>query len=116
MIRTLEFLVAMVANVWVYAGFYLYVTRIMLRIEPYQFVRTIFHELKPLYLPCVVSGYVLGSMIRNRDGWDLVLFIIAVAAYWFYKNIDKDDRWKRRKEKVLEKVEQVGSKLVSVPT
>lgn len=114
-IKVLEFIANFTSSFWLYAAFIIFIVRQTGR-EPYQSVRTIYHELKPFYLPCVITGYILGSMIEVHDGWDVVFFMIAIAAYWLYKNIDKDDRWQKRKEKIMEKIEQVGSKLAVVPT
>lgn len=114
-IKVLEFLFGFVANLWLYAAFIIFVVRVAGG-EPYQSIRTIFHELKPFYLPSTVIGYIFGSTYRERDGWDIVFFAVAVLSYWLYKNVDKDDRWQKRKEKLLEKVAQVGAKLAIVPT
>lgn len=74
-------------------------------------------ELRPFYLPAVVvaiGGYVLaGEML----GWNTFYSACYIVNWFAYKDIDDedDDRWKRRKKKVLDAVARVGARLVVVP-
>lgn len=115
-IKFIVFLLEFQSSIWLLSGLYIHVTRRWFNKEPYQFARTIFHELKPFYLPGIILGYIIGSMYENRNGWDIVVLIVNVFYYWVYKDVDKDDRWKRRKEKLAEVVKQVGNRLEVVPS
>jgi len=81
-----------------------------------NFIKFIYHEIKPFYWPC--------AMIHMAHYWldpniDLYLKVIVTLMVYFnckwFKDVDKDDRWKRRKQKLLEKVKVQAGKLVAVP-
>ena len=79
-------------------------------------MRWIFHEVKPLFraiavIRCVVFCIPLTPL-------DFINALILIQDFWYYerfKNADDDDRWKRRKRKVLEKIEIVNGHLAITP-
>lgn len=112
--KILQILLGSIEIFWIYSGSYIYFVRLAGK-EPYLLIRTMFHELKPFYLPSVVLLYLLSSFHEVKNAGDIILLFINALGYWIYKDIDKDDRWKRRKERLAEKVTQVGSRLEVVP-
>jgi hypothetical protein len=72
-----------------------------------------FFELRPLYLPAhvIVVAYQLAH--GSPDWFNAVLGFALAWVIWQVK--DDDDRWKRRRRKVAEKVEAAGGKLTVVP-
>lgn len=75
----------------------------------------IHNELKPL-IPYIIIAHwmyhVLGSVghpISNalEAGWSFYM-------WWQYKDVDDDDRWKKRKEKAVGVVKSLGHRLVIV--
>lgn len=85
-----------------------------------DFFRNVYHECKPFYWPAVIvmiAGDVYPhsfiTYVLNWVHWlNLVTFWIAWIAC---KDVDDDDRWKRRRRKLAEAVKSIGSKLVVVP-
>jgi len=77
-------------------------------------LRFIHIELKPFYLPALVVSTVL--FCRDGFSWDIAVHSGFGVLNWFlYRDLDDDDRWKRRKEKLAEKVSRSGSRLVVHP-
>ena len=80
-----------------------------------RLARWVWAELRPLYLPAVaviIAGYVMtGEML----GWHTFFSACSILNWFFYKDIDDDDRWKRRKAKLLARVTRRGGRLVAVP-
>jgi len=75
----------------------------------------IWAELRPFYLPAVgvvITRLVLAGEMR---GWNIFFEACALANWWFFKDVDDDDRWKRRKAKLVAMVQRQGSRLVVVP-
>lgn len=114
MLNIIQLIFKFTADLWLFSGIYIVITRLFGK-TPYEFIRTIFHELKPFYVPSVIMYHVIEATERTFNFWDYILLAINLWFYWAYKDVDKDDRWKRRKEKLAEKVAQVGSKLAIVP-
>ncbi len=77
--------------------------------------RTIWAELRPFYLPAV--AVYIGKIVFEGEmsGWNIFFAAAALACWWIYKDVDEDDRWKRRRAKLVEKLERRGSRLVAVP-
>jgi hypothetical protein len=84
--------------------------------RPLAFFRGVLSELRPFYLPAVVALYVAGGIKTGRPFRLGDLFGVGIQlACWFAYKDDGDDRWKRRREKLAEKVAESGGKLVVVP-
>jgi len=77
--------------------------------------KTLILELKPLYwlmLPC----YTYHVMNADQPAWVKTVNLAgALATVWIVNRIDDDDRWKKRRKKLLEKVSQVAGRLVVTP-
>lgn len=82
-----------------------------------DFLRTIRAELQPFYLPTVAVLLVLDTMSGEiNDPWIALNNAARFVLWVLYRNLDDDDdRWKRRRAKVKEKIKRVGSRLVVVP-
>jgi hypothetical protein len=77
-----------------------------------------FHELRPFYLASVVTFYLTSAYLLGEPAYPLLLFgfVADLLAWWLFKDVDKDDdRWKRRRRKLTEKIQRSGSRLVVVP-
>lgn len=60
-------------------------------------IRAIYHEVKPAYLPLLVGAHVTNLLWVRQFRWsDLVATAVGAAIYWWLRNVDTDDRWKRR--------------------
>ena len=78
-------------------------------------LRTIRAELKPFALPFLLVGQA-PDLIGDPDFWDYLFFAIALYCWWMYRSDeDDDDRWKRRKQRLADKVAEVGGRLTIVP-
>lgn len=101
-----------VRTLWILCGFALLV-KVRIRV-----IRTIFHELRPFYLPAALFGNLAPVVAQHQRVTVLTAVFFACSIYcWFaYKDVDKDDddRWKRRRRKVAERVEAAGGRLTVV--
>lgn len=104
-----------VHTVWVYTGIIILVSVHIVKIRIPSAIRWLFHELKPFYLPAVGVEIIDSALHGEVHGWNIIWLTIAIATWWFYKDLDEDDRWKKRRKKLSEKISRVGSKLVVVP-
>ena len=79
-------------------------------------INTVFFELRPFYLPAVLTSAAI-DLATGAWNWGNPIFLaVAALNWWMMRNEkDDDDRWKRRREKLAEKVEAVGGKLTVVP-
>jgi hypothetical protein len=78
--------------------------------------RGIWAELKPFYLPAVAVLLVDHIATGQIYGWQVLFDVCYVANWFFFRNADDDDRWKRRKDKVAGKVKALASgRLTVVP-
>lgn len=71
-------------------------------------------ELRPFYLPAV--GLRIADLVVHGEmtGWNIFFSASALALWWFVKD-EGDDRWKRRRAKVTEKIARRGARLVVLP-
>lgn len=71
-------------------------------------------EVRPLALFAIPID-TFHELMSYDPFWDTLTLVFN--SIWFYLCLkdNKDDRWKRRKKKSLEKVKQLGGKLVVVP-
>jgi hypothetical protein len=81
-------------------------------LEPF---RWLWAELRPFFLPAtgIMAAWVIVHGEMTPVG--AVIYGMNVAAWFAFKDIDKDDRWKRRRAKLAAKIERRGSRLVAVP-
>jgi len=87
--------------------------------EPRPIFRNIYHELRPFYWAAVLA---LRAPIIMKNGLlayvlDWVHYLswgISIFVWVALKDIDDDDRWKRRRKKLAEAVKQIGDRLVVV--
>ena len=106
-----------VATVWVWGSVFLILGRRFDIFPPKAL--DIFHllwaELRPFYLPAV--AVIISKHVMNGDilGWYAITDAAKIYGWWMLKDIGDDDRWKRRRAKVVEKVQRLGSRLVVVP-
>jgi hypothetical protein len=76
--------------------------------------RWLISELRPAYLPAVVVIIASHAGGGTLFGWDGLYDACRVVNWFFFKD-EGDDRWKRRKAKLAEKIQRRGSRLVVVP-
>lgn len=77
--------------------------------------RSLYLEIKPFYLYLIPLQYLLIALRRDVDVLDAVGAVLSVWNWLLFKDLDDDDRWKRRREKLRAKVEVVGGRLVVAP-
>jgi hypothetical protein len=78
-------------------------------------LRTIRAELKPFALPLLLTDQLPG-IATEPSFWKYLFFAIGLYCWWAYRSDeDDDDRWKRRKQKLADKVAEVGGRLQVVP-
>ncbi len=71
-------------------------------------------ELRPFFMPSA-SIVLLDSMLTFDWWWlSVLMFLLDYFLYKLTKHIN-DDRWKKRRKKVTEKVKALNGKLVVVP-
>jgi len=108
--------------VWLLSAIAISIARQDLHVEPKEIFRTMFHETRPFYWPAVIVVDL--EAIINGDGgpaaywtdWLHYLWLGCQVLNWYwFKNIDDDDRWKRRRAKALEAIKSVGARLIVVP-
>lgn len=107
-----------VALTWVIAGCALSVMKIsgVDRDAPARrCCRAIWAELKPFYLTATAVIIARHVMTGEMVGWNALWDACRIYNWFQFKDIDDDDRWKRRKAKLVEKVAQRGGRLVVVP-
>lgn len=111
LLHLLQVAAGIVIVAWQYAGFVL-----TLRFD-YPVVCGVYHELRPLYLPAVAVAAVTAALTDYGPLWSQAFMTaLNIVGWWLYKNVGgDDDRWKRRRQKLAEKVEQVGGRLVVAP-
>jgi hypothetical protein len=52
----------------------------------------------------------------KMDGLYWLIEALTIYNWWWYRNVgDDDDFWKKKLKKAMEKIAQIGSKLVAVP-
>jgi len=77
--------------------------------------RTLRAELKPFALGLYLASE-LEAMSSDPGFWTYLFFAIGLYCWWAYRSDkDDDDRWKRRKQRLADKVAEVGGRLTIVP-
>lgn len=113
MIALLDVASFLVINAWIWSGNVMRYSRSMGRRTPAA--SRIFHELRPLYWPAIV-GDALTSAPDGFSAWDPFRLGCWVLCWYLLRNErDDDDRWKRRKQKLAEKVSVTAGGLKVVP-
>lgn len=102
-------------SVWSIVGCLSYVTRHTLHKPVPRVWITILSEIKPFYWIPFAAGNIIHAALTGTSLSTFITVVSDVIVWYVYKNLT-DDRWQKRREKALEKVEQVGSKLVVSPT
>lgn len=69
-------------------------------------------ELRPLYLPALLI-WKAHDISASHQSW--LDWLGTALCVWVWFDIKGDDRWKRRRRKVAERVKVLGSRLVVVP-
>lgn len=115
--RLLDTVATSLSGIWAMLGLFGLFVRTF-RKQAKSWMRSWFFELRPFYLPAVTYHTIHEAMTGDvHPYWAFALNTgCSYAAWYFYKNIfGDDDRWKKRRTKVVESVKQKGSKLVVVP-
>lgn len=99
---------------WVLSGIVLELCKDFGRAKP-SLARRLFAELRPFYLLAVLVSIADLALNGEMLGWNTVFCALNLACWWIYKDADDDDRWKRRRRKVAEKVARLGGRLTVVP-
>src|SRR5205823_6256006 len=108
---------AMVVSAWTWAAIVMTWCR-LLRPTAGQpaILRAVFHELRPFYLPSAVLVLVDQTMHDDSLFWRSFTFACSLANWCYCKyRFEYDDRWKRRKAKLVEKVRALGGRLTVEP-
>ena len=102
--------------VWLIVAFVLTFGKILSRTPP-RLVGAVFHELRPFYLPATAVAFLADSMLGHPNlMWRLIVLGINLWNWWQYKDAgDDDDRWKRRRKRLAERVSEVAGRLTVVP-
>ena len=79
-------------------------------------LRWMYLEIKPFFLYFLTFDLIADALRHPPSLWDALLFANSVFAYYIMRNLDDDDRWKRRKAKLIEMVSVAEGKLVVVPS
>jgi len=104
----------MVRTTWIVAAVLLYL--LPSKRQHLGIQRWLWAELRPFYLPAVFIGIARDVLSGDIIGWSALWDGFALLNWWIYKDIDDDDRWKRRKAKVTGKVKALASgRLTVVP-
>ena len=102
---------------WLFAAVFLTIAKWIPTRTPPRWVAAVYHELRPFYLPAVAVGFLADSVLNDPNlTWRLITLGVNLFNWVQYKDAgDGDDRWKRRKAKLVEKVAEVGGRLTVVP-
>lgn len=77
-------------------------------------IRWCFHEFKPLYPIAYVVVYGPDVVTGHVEAWTVAGMFFGIMNWFTFKDIDDDDRWKRRRRKVVERVRALGGRLTVV--
>lgn len=101
--------------IWVLCGMILSWTKGHHHKKPISMALRVWAELRPFYLPAVV--FYMGDLVLKGEmrGWNIAFAFCALLNWYLLKDVGDDDRWKRRKKKAVEKIKQIGSRLVVAP-
>lgn len=80
----------------------------------YREIEWYLSEIKPFYWPMAIV-YIWDVVNSDVAIWLKATTILGIFLVWSYIKKDRDDRWKRRKKKLLEKVSVIGGRLAITP-
>lgn len=76
----------------------------------------IFCEVKPFFRTFAVLTGLYHALPLHPSSWISVgVTVLQFVYFHIYKDIDDDDRWKRRKQKLLDKITITDGKLAVIP-
>lgn len=79
-------------------------------------VSRVFFELRPFIPGLVVVEYVSRTLVHYPMGLRLLDLVAGAFCWWVYRDDkDDDDRWNKRRKKLVERVASVGGRLQVVP-
>lgn len=110
-IRLLGLTCGLVEVAWIFAGVALHVGHAT------EAVKTAFHELKPFYLPALVVLQFASIAVEHGryTVLDACQAACLIGCWYGLRNAgEDDDRWKRRRRKVAERVQVAGGRLTVV--
>lgn len=113
-----EALAGLTVSLWSVSGVILSITKSFGVRRDHPALRTwrwTWAELRPFYLSAVAVKIGLLVVSGEMLGWNTFFSACYVLNWFYFKDIDEDDRWKRRKAKLLEKVTRKGGRLVAAP-
>ncbi|MGW5556902.1 hypothetical protein ACWER9_06720 [Micromonospora sp. NPDC003944] len=107
-------LATVVILAWAFSGVTYPVAKLLGRDVP-SLARHLYNELRPFYLPAVVVAFVTAGML-DVGWWRWVNLGFNLWNWWSFRNFDDDDdRWKRRRKRLAERVSvSAGGRLVVV--
>lgn len=120
MITVLTVVANVVANVWVFAWWIVVAYRgahkFGLNLPKWadlvaHVARTLHAELRPFYLPATVF-VIARSLPHQHSPWDLIGDAFVIVCYWVC-TLDDDDRWKRRRKRVADRIKATVAGLVA---
>jgi hypothetical protein len=82
--------------------------------EPSELARTVRAELRPFYWPAIVA-YTALAITAGMSPVKVGFLVGIWTLTWFTENSDDDDRWKRRRKKLAERVSVAAGRLQVVP-
>lgn len=84
--------------------------------EPPRAARTIYHELRPFYLPLAVGNLLAANYASSHNPSGYIVFGLMLINWFQNRDIDDDDRWTRRRRRLAERVTATGEgRLIVVP-
>ncbi len=121
-VHLLMFVCWMTVYWWMCAGWLLFVDKSSYFRPPHispglvTLARNVHWELRPFYLSAL-GGYVLCTALTGSvNFWTAVEFVwYGLVWHWFKDIGGDDDRWRRRRKKLVEKVALVNGRLTVSP-
>jgi hypothetical protein len=107
MIIILATICANVSSIWIFSSMFF---------DQYSLARRLYFELRPFY-PVTRTAYWILTMMHRPLSWWMYIFMGLDVLCWFIlkDRTDDEDRWKRRRRKVAEKIKATNGKLTVVP-
>lgn len=107
-----------VTTSWILHAFVLDAARTLFHADTTGLVLQVCHwivsELRPFYLPAVVVIIASHALTGKLHGWVQITDPCLILNWFFFKD-QGDDRWKRRRTRLSERVARLGARLVVIP-